>query len=95
MMLDTATDLGPDSILKYGQKTNLDMTAFSACLKEKKVHLRHSERHGGRGRSRHQRHPQLCHRQDRQDRNRWSSNRQCGSVFAVFDSTIKDKLASK
>lgn len=36
MMLDTATDLGPESILKYGQKTNLDMTAFSACLKEKK-----------------------------------------------------------
>jgi len=36
MMLDTATDLGSESILKYGQKTNLDMTAFSACLKDKK-----------------------------------------------------------
>jgi protein-disulfide isomerase len=36
MMLDTATDLGPEAILKYGQKTNLDMTAFSACLKDKK-----------------------------------------------------------
>src|ERR1035438_3579240 len=36
MMLDTATDLGPDSILKYGQKTNLDMTAFGGCLKDKK-----------------------------------------------------------
>jgi len=36
MMLDTATDLGPDSILKYGQKTNLDMTAFRGCLSDKK-----------------------------------------------------------
>jgi predicted DsbA family dithiol-disulfide isomerase len=35
MMLDTATDLGPDSILKYGQKTNLDMTAFRGCLSDK------------------------------------------------------------
>src|SRR5258708_23007239 len=36
MMLDTATDLGPDSILKYGQKTSLDMAAFSTCLSDKK-----------------------------------------------------------
>jgi protein-disulfide isomerase len=36
MMLDTATDLGPESILKYGQKTNLDMAAFRLCLSDKK-----------------------------------------------------------
>jgi len=36
MMLDSATDLGPDSILKYGQKINLDMVAFGDCLKDKK-----------------------------------------------------------
>jgi len=36
MMLDTATDLGPESILKYGQKTNLEMTAFRTCLSDKK-----------------------------------------------------------
>jgi predicted DsbA family dithiol-disulfide isomerase len=32
MMQDTATDLGPASILSYGQKVNLDMPAFAACL---------------------------------------------------------------
>jgi protein-disulfide isomerase len=36
MMLDAAADLGPESILKYGQKTNLDMTAFRGCLSDKK-----------------------------------------------------------
>lgn len=36
MMLDTATDLGPEAILKYGQKTNLDMKTFTACLSDKK-----------------------------------------------------------
>jgi protein-disulfide isomerase len=36
IMLDTATDLGPDALLKYGEKTGLDMPAFSACLKDKK-----------------------------------------------------------
>jgi protein-disulfide isomerase len=36
IMQDTATDLGPDAILKYGQKVNLDMTAFRACLADKK-----------------------------------------------------------
>jgi protein-disulfide isomerase len=36
MMLDTATDLGPDSILKYGHKTDLDMAAFRLCLSDKK-----------------------------------------------------------
>ena len=36
IMQDTATDLGADSIQKYGQKVNLDMTAFTACLTAKK-----------------------------------------------------------
>jgi len=33
MMLDKETDLGADALVKYGQKTNLDMPAFSACSK--------------------------------------------------------------
>jgi protein-disulfide isomerase len=36
IMTDTATDLGADAILKYGQKVNLDMTAFKACISDKK-----------------------------------------------------------
>jgi protein-disulfide isomerase len=36
MMLDTTTDLGPESILRYGEKTNLDMTAFRGCLSDKR-----------------------------------------------------------
>ncbi len=35
-MDDTATDLGPASIQKYGEKIKLDMTAFNTCLTAKK-----------------------------------------------------------
>jgi predicted DsbA family dithiol-disulfide isomerase len=35
-MQDTATDLGADSILKYGDKVGLDATAFRACVADKK-----------------------------------------------------------
>jgi protein-disulfide isomerase len=36
IMQDKATDLGTDSILKYGDKISLNMTAFRACVAEKK-----------------------------------------------------------
>lgn len=36
IMTDTATDLSADAILKYGQKVDLDMTAFKACVSENK-----------------------------------------------------------
>jgi protein-disulfide isomerase len=36
IMQDSATDLGADSILKYGDKVGLDATAFKACVAEKK-----------------------------------------------------------
>jgi len=36
LMVVNAADLSPDSLLKYGQQINLDMTAFSACLNDKK-----------------------------------------------------------
>lgn len=36
IMQDTATDLSADSILKYGDKVSLDMTAFRACVAEKR-----------------------------------------------------------
>lgn len=36
IMQDTATDLGPDAILKYGEKVKLDLPSFKTCLDEKK-----------------------------------------------------------
>lgn len=36
IMQDTATDLGPDAILKYGQKVELDIPSFKACIDQKK-----------------------------------------------------------
>jgi protein-disulfide isomerase len=36
IMQDTATDLSADAILKYGEKVNLEMTAFNACINAKK-----------------------------------------------------------
>jgi protein-disulfide isomerase len=36
IMTDSATDLSSDAILKYGQKVNLDMAAFKACVSDKK-----------------------------------------------------------
>ena len=36
IMQDTATDLGRDAILRYGQKIGLDLPAFSTCIDDKK-----------------------------------------------------------
>ena len=36
LMVVNAADLSPASLLKYGGQINLDMTAFSACLNDKK-----------------------------------------------------------
>jgi protein-disulfide isomerase len=36
IMTDKATDLGSDAILKYGEKVNLDMSAFKACISSNK-----------------------------------------------------------
>jgi protein-disulfide isomerase len=35
-MLVSSADLSPDSLLRYGKQINLDITAFSACLNDKK-----------------------------------------------------------
>ncbi len=32
LMVENAADLNPDSILKYGEKTKLDMAAFRSCI---------------------------------------------------------------
>jgi protein-disulfide isomerase len=36
IMQDTATDLGPDAILKYAEKVKLDIPSFKTCLDQKK-----------------------------------------------------------
>lgn len=36
MMQDTATDLGREAILRYGQRISLDIPAFSICIGDKK-----------------------------------------------------------
>jgi len=94
MMLDTATDLGPDSILKYGQKTNLDMTAFSGCLKEKKYTDAIKKDTADAGTLGISGTPSFVIGKTAKDE--IAGVRIVGAVpYTVFDSTIKDMLASK
>lgn len=94
MMLDTATDLGPESILKYGQKTNLDMAAFNACLKDKKYTDAIKKDTADAGALGISGTPSFVI--GKTDKTEIAGVRIVGAVpFAVFDSTIKDMLASK
>jgi protein-disulfide isomerase len=94
MMLDTATDLGPDSILKYGQKTNLDMTAFGGCLKDKKYTSAIQKDAADAGALGISGTPSFVIGKTAKDE--IAGIRIVGAVpFAVFDSTIKDLLLSK
>ena len=94
MMLDTATDLGPESILKYGQKTSLDMTAFSACLKDKKVTEAIKKDSADAGALGISGTPSFVI--GKTDKTEIAGVRIVGAVpFAVFDSTIKEMLTAK
>jgi protein-disulfide isomerase len=94
MMLDTATDLGPDSILKYGQKTNLDMTAFGGCLKDKKYTSAIQKDTADAGALGISGTPSFVIGKTAKDE--IAGIRIVGAVpYAVFDSTIKDLLLSK
>jgi protein-disulfide isomerase len=94
MMLDTATDLGPDSILKYGQKTNLDMTAFRLCLSEKKYTDAIKKDTADAGTLGISGTPSFVIGKSAKDE--IAGVRIVGAVpYTVFDSTIKDLLASK
>lgn len=91
MMLDTATDLSPDAILKYGQKTNLDMSAFSACLKDKKFTEAIKKDSADAGALGISGTPSFVI--GKTDKTEIAGVRIVGAVpFAVFDSTIKDLL---
>ena len=94
MMLDTATDLGSESILKYGQKTNLDITAFSACLKEKKFTSAIQKDTADAGALGISGTPSFVI--GKTDKQEIAGVRIIGAVpYAVFDSTIKDLLTNK
>jgi protein-disulfide isomerase len=94
MMLDTATDLGPDSLVKYGQKTNLDMPAYSACLKEKKFSEAIKKDTADAGALGISGTPSFII--GKSDKTEIAGVRIVGAVpFAVYDSAIKDALASK
>ena len=94
MMLDTATDLGPDALVKYGQKTNLDMTAYSACLKEKKFTEAIKKDTTDAGALGISGTPSFVI--GKTDKTEIAGVRIVGAVpFSVFDSAIKDMLASK
>jgi protein-disulfide isomerase len=94
MMLDTATDLGPDSILKYGQKTNLDMAAFSACLKDKKYASAIQKDTADAGILGISGTPSFIIGKTAKDE--IAGVRIVGAVpYTVFDSTIKDLLTAK
>ncbi len=94
MMLDTATDLGPDALLKYGQKINLDMPAYSACLKEKKFTEAIKKDTADAGALGISGTPSFII--GKSDKTEIAGVRIVGAVpFAVYDSAIKDALASK
>ena len=94
MMLDTATDLGPASILKYGEKTNLDMTAFNTCLSDKKYTEAIKKDAADAGTLGISGTPSFVI--GKTDKTEIAGVRIVGAVpYAVFDSTIKDLLANK
>lgn len=94
MMLDTATDLGPDSILKYGQKTNLDMTAFRGCLSDKKYTDAIKKDTADAGALGISGTPSFVIGKTAKDE--IAGVRIVGAVpYTVFDSTIKDLLTAK
>jgi protein-disulfide isomerase len=94
MMLDTATDLGPASILKYGEKTKLDMAAFSTCLNDKKYTEAIKKDTADAGALGISGTPSFVI--GKTDKSEIAGVRIVGAVpFAVFDSTIKELLTAK
>ena len=95
MMLDKASsDLGPDALLKYGEKTNLDMTAFGACLKDKRFTAAIQKDTADAGTLGISGTPSFVIGKTAKDE--IAGVRIVGAVsYSVFDSTIKDLLSAK
>jgi protein-disulfide isomerase len=94
MMLDKETDLGADALVKYGQKTNLDMPAFSACLKDKKFTEAIKKDTADAGALGISGTPSFVI--GKTDKTEIAGVRIVGAVpFAVFDTAIRDALSAK
>jgi protein-disulfide isomerase len=92
IMQDTASDLGTDSILKYGDKVSLDMTTFRACLAEKRFGAAIQKDIADAGTLGISGTPSFVIAKTAPDQ--LDGVRIVGAVpYAVFDSAIKDVLA--
>jgi protein-disulfide isomerase len=94
IMQDTATDLGPDAIMKYGQKINLDMPAFNACMSDKKYTAAIQKDTADAGTLGISGTPSFVIGRTAKDQ--IDGVRIVGAVpYSVFDSTIKDMLSKQ
>ncbi len=94
IMQDKATDLSSDAILKYGQKVNLDMTAFKACVSDKKFESEIKKDTTDAGALGISGTPSFVIGKTSADQ--MDGVRIVGAVpYSVFDSNIKDLLGSK
>jgi predicted DsbA family dithiol-disulfide isomerase len=92
IMQDTATDLSSDSILKYGDKVGLEMTAFRACVAEKRFVAAIQKDTTDAGALGIDGTPSFVIAKTAPDQ--MNGIRVVGAVpYSVFDSTIKDMLA--
>jgi protein-disulfide isomerase len=94
IMQDTSNDLGPDAILKYAQKINLDVPAFKTCLDEKRYVAAIQKDTADAGLLGISGTPSFVIGKTAKDQ--IDGVRIVGAVpYAVFDSTIKDMLSAQ
>jgi protein-disulfide isomerase len=92
IMQDSASDLGTDSILKYGDKVSLDMITFRACLAEKRFGVAIQKDVADAGTLGISGTPSFVIAKTAPDE--MDGVRIVGAVpYAVYDSAIKDALA--
>ena len=94
IMQDTATDLGPDAILKYAEKVNLDIPSFKTCLDQKKFVASIQQDTADAGRLGIDGTPSFVIGKTASDQ--IDGVRIVGAVpYSVFDSTIKGMLSGQ
>lgn len=94
IMQDTSNDLGPDAILKYAQKINLDVPAFKTCLDEKRYVAAIQKDTADAGLLGISGTPSFVIGKTAKDQ--IDGVRIVGAVpYSVFDSTIKDMLSAQ
>ena len=94
IMMDSANDLGPDAILKYAQKVNLDIPSFKTCLDQKKYVAEIKKDTADAGQLGISGTPSFVIGRTAKDQ--INGVRIVGGVpYAVFDSTIKDMLSAQ